>query len=557
MSQQSRLTSMPQWHALEKHYQQTCKTHMRDQFALDPDRFKNFSIQFEQLLFDYSKNRIDQTTIELLIELANACGLPQQIKNKFSGEKINITEQRAVLHSALRSSDTSPLLLDGINVREEVATELARISEISEKIRTHEWLGYSGQPIRDVVNIGIGGSYLGPQMVTEALKPFSSERLNLHFVANLDEDQIDDCLANLNPETTLFIICSKTFTTQETMFNANSARGWFLSRVDQTEALAKHFIAVSTNLQATQEFGIHNDNVFKMWDWVGGRYSIWSAIGISVMIAIGKDNFLEFLAGAEQVDQHLQTQPLEQNIPVIMALLGIWYNNFYHAESYAVLPYDQHLHRFPAYLQQADMESNGKSVTLDGDEVDYSTGAILFGELGNPGQHAFYQLLHQGTKLVPIDVLAAVNRVSGETKHQDALISNVLAQTEALMLGKTKQQVESELTDQGLSSETISELLPHKEFQGNRPSNTFLYQQLTPRTLGSLIALYEHKIFVQGVIWNINSFDQWGVELGKQLAKTILSELQQTGQAEQSDHEQHDCSTTNLMAHYLTHRKRS
>ncbi len=554
MIQQSHnLESMPEWRALCSHFEQTKAIHMRDQFAEEPNRFDDFSLQLDDLLFDYSKNRINKTTIKLLTDLAEACQLPKRIQDKFAGRKINSTEQRAVLHSALRSSNSSPLVVDGIDIRKEVSEELARIAELSDKIRSGEWLGHTGKPITDVINIGIGGSYLGPQMVTEALQPYCSKDLKLHFVANLDEDQIDDCLAQLNPETSLFIICSKTFTTQETMFNANTARSWFLKQVNNEEMLAKHFVAVSSNLEATLSFGIQPENVFKMWDWVGGRYSIWSAIGVSVMIAIGSDHFAEFLAGAEQVDQHLQTQPFGQNMPVLMGLLGIWYNNFYQAESYAVLPYDQHLHRFPAYLQQADMESNGKSVKLDGDNTNYSTGPIIFGELGNPGQHAFYQLLHQGTKLVPIDVLAAINRVSGENKHQDALISNVLAQTEALMLGKTKPQVQSELEAQGLSQEAIDALLSHKEFAGNRPSNTILYYKLDPKTLGKLIALYEHKIFVQGVIWNINSFDQWGVELGKQLAKNIFSELQDKHSNSAS---MHDSSTASLMAYYQKNQKR-
>jgi glucose-6-phosphate isomerase len=555
MNQQSHsLESMPEWQALCSHFEQTKMIHMRDMFAEDTERFNKFSIKHDDLLFDYSKNRINETTIKLLTDLANACGLAKRIQDKFSGEKINSTEQRAVLHSALRSSDSSPLIVDGIDIRKEVSQELGRIAELSEKIRSGQWLGHTGKPITDIVNIGIGGSYLGPQMVTEALSPYCSSDLNLHFVANLDEDQIDDCLAQLNPETCLFIICSKTFTTQETMFNANTARNWFLNQIKDEDMLAKHFIAVSTNLEATLSFGIHPENVFKMWDWVGGRYSIWSAIGVSVMVAIGSEHFVDFLSGAEQVDKHLQEQPFAQNIPVLMGLLGIWYNNFYQAESYAVLPYDQHLHRLPAYLQQADMESNGKSVKLNGDAASYSTGPIIFGELGNPGQHAFYQLLHQGTKLVPIDVLAAINRVSGQTKHQDALISNVLAQTEALMLGKTKQQVTTELQQQGLDQQAINALLSHKEFVGNRPSNTFLYQQLDPKTLGKLIALYEHKIFVQGVIWNINSFDQWGVELGKQLAKNILTELQH-GSAGSAN--KHDSSTANLMNYYKTNQVQS
>lgn len=523
---------------------------MRDQFNQDIKRFDNFSVALNTILFDYSKNRIDQTTIELLTKLATACQLPEQIEAMFVGDKINSTEKRSVLHTALRYQGTESLVVDGIDVRCEVSNELERIKPLCTKIRNGDWLGATGKPITDVVNIGIGGSHLGPQMVTEALKPFVAENLNMHFVANIDENQIDDTLRHLEADTTLFIVCSKTFTTQETMLNANTARDWFLSRIADESQLAKHFIAVSTNLEAALSFGIKRQNVFIMWDWVGGRYSLWSAIGLSVMIAIGMDNFEQLLWGAHDVDQHFKTAPLDKNIPVLMAVLGIWYNNFYQSETCAVLPYCQHLHRFPSYLQQADMESNGKSVDLNGMAVDYSTGPVLFGELGNPGQHAFYQLLHQGTKLVPIDLLASLSNISGEIKHQDALMSNVLAQAEALMRGKTIEEVESELQSANLSSEQIKELSPHKVFSGNRPSNTFLFDQLNPKTLGSLIAMYEHKIFVQGVIWNINSFDQWGVELGKQLATRILGELEDLESAKSN----HDSSTSGLINHYLQHR---
>jgi len=522
---------------------------MRDQFADQPHRFNDFSISLNEIFFDYSKNKIDQKTIQLLCQLANACQLPQKIAAMFSGEKINTTENRSVLHTALRSKSKESLVLDGKNIRIEINNELTKMKVISEKVRNKTWLAATDKPITDIVNIGIGGSHLGPQMVTEALKPFVSKNLNMHFVANIDEIQIDDVLVNLNPETTLFIICSKTFTTQETMLNANTAKNWFLQNVKDRSQLAKHFIAVSTNQKAALEFGIDKENIFSMWDWVGGRYSLWSAIGLSIMIAIGYEDFEQFLDGAYEVDEHFKNAPLEKNIPVIMGLLGIWYNNFYDAETVAILPYPQHLHRFPAYLQQADMESNGKSVSIDGQSIDYSTGPILFGELGNPAQHAFYQLLHQGTKLVPIDILASISNISGESKHQDALMSNVLAQTEALMRGKTETEVVKELEDSGATPQQIEDLSSHKVFSGNRPSNTFLFDKLDPKTLGSLIALYEHKIFVQGIIWNINSFDQWGVELGKQLAKTILNEFGDDSLSK------HDSSTLGLIAHYKRYRR--
>ena len=548
----NKLESTPEWCALIEHYQENKNRHMRDQFDSDVQRFNNFSLPLNDILFDYSKNRIDQQTIRLLIELANACNLLENINAMFSGEKVNTTENRAVLHTALRSQKDEPLLIDGIDIRPGIRQELDKMKLLSDRVRNGQWSGATGRPVTNIVNIGIGGSHLGPQMVTEALKPFVSKNLNVRFVANIDENEIDDVLVNLDPETTLFIICSKTFTTQETMLNANTAKNWFLNRIQDESQLAKHFVAVSTNLQAALEFGINKENIFTMWDWVGGRYSLWSAIGLSIMIAIGSQNFEQLLIGAYETDEHFQNAPLEENIPVLMGLLGIWYNNFYQCETVAVLPYSQHLNRFPAYLQQADMESNGKSVSINGQSIGYSTGAVLFGELGNPGQHAFYQLLHQGTKLVPVDVLAAMSNISGENKHQDALLSNVFAQTEALMRGKTKQEVVKELKNSGLTSEQIEELTPHKVFSGNKPSNTLLFNQLDPKTLGSLIALYEHKIFVQGVIWNINSFDQWGVELGKQLAKTILNELDCDEDKTESCH---DSSTSGLIGHYKRHKK--
>ncbi len=540
------LESMPEWQALQEHYQQTNTRHMRDQFADDENRFNTFSLSLNEILFDYSKNRIDEKTIELLINLAKACDLPNKIQSMFSGEKINGTEHRAVLHTALRYQGTQALEIDGSNIREEVSNELEKIKSFSNKLRNKQWLGTTGKIITDVVNIGIGGSHLGPQMVTEALKPFITANLKMHFVGNIDENQIDDILKNLSPETTLFIVCSKTFTTQETMLNAATARSWFLSKFNDQSQLCKHFVAVSTNKEMVLNFGIEEENIFTMWDWVGGRYSLWSAIGVSIMVAIGAENFEQLLEGAYETDEHFQNASFEKNIPVLMGLLGIWYNNFYSAQSIGILPYAQHLHRFPAYLQQADMESNGKSVSIDGQSIHYSTGPVLFGELGNPGQHAFYQLLHQGTKFVPIDVLAAITNISEENKHQDALMSNVFAQTEALMRGKNKQEVIEELRNSKFTDAQIESLTPHKVFPGNRPSNTILFNKLDPKTLGSLIALYEHKIFVQGIIWNINSFDQWGVELGKQLATTILSELDGTSK----NHSAHDNSTSSLIAYY-------
>lgn len=553
------LMEMPEWLALQQHHSKIQNKHMRDMFAEDNSRFEQFSIELNEILFDYSKNRITEETIELLVKLAHACELPKQIEAMFAAKKINATENRAVLHTALRHQTDQPLILDGEDVHHQVKTEIEKAYQLAEQVRNGEWLGYSNKEITDIVNIGIGGSYLGPQMVTEALSPFVKSTLNFHFVANLDENQIDDILAQLNPETTLFIVCSKTFTTQETMFNANTARNWFLSQVNDTSKLSKHFVAVSTNIEAAKSFGINDQNIFSMWDWVGGRYSMWSAIGLSVMIAIGRQQFEQLLKGASDVDQHFKSTELAKNIPALMGLLGIWYNNFFDAQAIAVLPYSQHLHRFPAYLQQADMESNGKSVALSGQRINYSSGPVLFGELGNPGQHAFYQLLHQGTKLIPIDVIATARNISGYNKHQDALMSNVFAQTEALMKGKNEQEVRQELEDGSLSQEAIDNLVPHKVFEGNRPSNTLLLQELTPRNLGALIALYEHKIFTQGIVWKINSFDQWGVELGKQLAQSILKDLSPNDKASSSNSKpgnftKRDSSTIGLMSHYTNHR---
>ena len=546
----SKLESLPEWQALLNHFEQTKNHHMRDAFDLDPNRFESFSLNLNDILFDFSKNRINKDTIKHLSALAKACKLNEKIQAMFSGEKINLTEKRAVLHTALRYQGSDSLVVDEQNVYRLINNELNKAKVLSEKIRNQQWLGATNKPITNIVNIGIGGSHLGPQMVTEALKHFVNKNLTMHFVANLDENEIDDTLSQLDPEATLFIICSKSFTTQETMYNANTARKWFLNHIPDESQLAKHFVAVSTNHKAVEEFGIDKNNTFAMWDWVGGRYSLWSAIGLSVMIAIGYEEFNQLLNGAYEVDQHFKSSPFEQNIPVIMAMLGIWYNNFYQSQSAAVLPYPQHLHRFPSYLQQADMESNGKYVSVNGENIEHDSGPIIFGELGNPGQHAFYQLLHQGTKLVPIDIIASATNISGEKKHHDALMSNLLAQAEALMRGKTEQEVVDELTSMGLDKDSIESLTPHKIFPGNRPSNTIMFKQLDPKTLRSLIAMYEHKIFVQGVIWNINSFDQWGVELGKQLAKTILSELESDG----SEDGNHDSSTAGLMDYYRSNR---
>jgi glucose-6-phosphate isomerase len=539
------LTSLSAWKTLEEHYQEVGSLPMRDLFARDPERFDRFSLRLEDILFDYSKNRITEKTIELLIELARQAGLAEKIVAMFAGEKINNTEDRAVLHVALRNRSNRPMLVAGEDVMVEVNGVLERIRTFSEAVRSGEWTGYTGKAITDVVNIGIGGSDLGPQMVTAALANYADPTLRSHFVSNIDSTHLAETLKRTSPDSTLFIIASKTFTTQETMTNATSAREWFLSEVKDDTAVAKHFVAVSTNTAEVTKFGIDPANMFEFWDWVGGRYSLWSAIGLSIVLAIGMDRFEELLSGAHKVDEHFRTAPLEENIPVIMGLLGIWYNNFFGAETHAILPYDQYMYRFPAYFQQGDMESNGKSVTRDGKRVEYSTGPIIWGEPGTNGQHAFYQLIHQGTKLIPCDFLAPARSLNPLGNHHDILISNFLAQTEALMKGKTKEEVRTELEGSGLSGDELENLIPAKTFEGNRPSNSFLFKELTPETLGSLIALYEHKIFTQGVIWNINSFDQMGVELGKQLAKTIENELQ-GDEAVFS----HDSSTNGLINYY-------
>jgi len=546
----SKLTQSASWKELEQHYNEIKHSHMRDMFADDPQRFEQFSLKLNDILFDYSKNIINSHTMQQLYQLAEDSEVGLWICRMFDGEPINSSENRAVLHTALRNRDGLPVLVDGKDVMPGVCKEHERVKKLAEAIRTRSWRGYHNQPITDVVNIGIGGSHLGPLMVTEALRPYALHDLNVHYVSNVDENHITDTLENLKPATTFFIIASKSFTTQDTMVNAETARRWHINDVGDDSQIDKHFSAVSSNVKAAKAFGIDENNIFQMWDWVGGRYSLWSAISLPIVIAIGSENFDKLLQGAYEADKHFKTAPLEKNIPVIMALLGIWYNNFFDAQSSVVLPYDQHLHKFPAYLQQADMESNGKSVDRHSQVVDYTTGPVLFGEIGIAAQHAFFQLLHQGTKLVPADILAPVSNFHCIARHHRALMSNVFAQTEALMKGKTEQEAYAELKAEGLDEETIKTLLPNKIFPGNRPTSTFLFDSLDPATLGTLIALYEHKIFVQGIIWNINSFDQWGVELGKQLASGILKELDDNEPVQA-----HDSSTNGLINYYKHQRK--
>ena len=545
----SHLTQSAAWKKLEQHFAEINHVHMRDMFAEDPERFEKFSLKLNDILFDYSKNIINSETMDHLFHLADDCQVSEWITKMFDGEPINHSENRAVLHTALRNKCGEAIMVDGVDIMPEVCEEHERVKKLAEAIRTRTWRGYLNQPITDIVNIGIGGSHLGPLMVTEALRPYALHDLNMHFVSNVDENHINDTLEFLNPETTFFIIASKSFTTQDTMVNAETARQWHVNKVGNDSQIDKHFSAVTSNTSAASEFGIAEENIFRMWDWVGGRYSLWSAIGLPIVIAIGQDNFDELLNGAYEADQHFKNAPMQENIPVTMALLGIWYNNFFDAQTTAVLPYDQHLHIFPAYLQQADMESNGKYIDRQGDIVDYTTGPVLFGEIGIAAQHAFFQLLHQGTKLVPADILAPISNFHCIARHHRALMSNVFAQAEALMKGKTEQEAYAELKASGLDEDAIQALLPNKIFPGNRPTSTFLFNSLNPATLGSLIALYEHKIFVQGIIWNINSFDQWGVELGKQLASGILQELDNNDTVET-----HDSSTNGLINYYLRQR---
>lgn len=517
---------------------------LRQLFAEDPARFDRFSIAFEDILLDYSKNSITKETRALLVQLAKECGLAEAIEAMFSGERINVTENRPVLHTALRSQSDQPIYVDGQDVMPDVKRVLAQMRAFTENILSGQWKGYTGKEITDVVNIGIGGSDLGPVMVTEALKAYKT-RLNVHFVSNVDGTHIAETLKAVDPETTLFLIASKTFTTQETMANAHTAKDWFLASGALEQDVAKHFAALSTNTQAVQSFGIDTQNMFEFWDWVGGRYSLWSAIGLSISLAIGFDRFEELLKGAYDADVHFKETSFESNIPVILALLGVWYNNFFQAESHAILPYDQYLHRFAAYFQQGDMESNGKYIDRNGEQVQYQTGPIIWGEPGTNGQHAFYQLIHQGTKLIPCDFIAPANSLNPIGNHHQLLLSNFFAQTEALMNGKTAEEVVAELKKAGKSDQDIEALKAYKVFSGNRPTNSILLKKMTPRTLGRLIAFYEHKIFVQGVIWNIYSFDQWGVELGKQLANQILPEL-----SDDNTVSSHDSSTNGLINAY-------
>jgi glucose-6-phosphate isomerase len=538
----SKLTQSPAWQNLANHYSQIAPRQMRDLFAQDPGRFEKFSVRFNDILLDYSKNRVNSETMGLLFDLAREAGVESWRDKMFAGEKINITENRAVLHTALRNRSNRPILVDGKDVMPEVNAVLAHMRKFTEAIRSGQWKGYTGKPITDVINIGIGGSDLGPVMVTEALSHYAKPGLRVHFVSNIDGTHIAETLKRIDPQSSLFIIASKTFTTQETLTNAQTAKDWFLASAKDPAAVAKHFVALSTNATAVSKFGIDTQNMFEFWDWVGGRYSLWCAIGLSIAVYIGMDNFEQLLAGAFAMDEHFRTTPLEKNLPVILGVLGVWYNNFFGAQTQAILPYDQYMHRFAAYFQQGDMESNGKTVNRDGQFVDYSTGPVIWGEPGTNGQHAFYQLIHQGYKLIPCDFIAPIETHNPIGEHHAILLSNFFAQTEALMKGKTASEVRAELTAAGVSGVELEKLLPHKVFAGNKPTNSIMCQKITPATLGSLTAMYEHKIFVQGIIWNINSFDQWGVELGKQLAKVILPELQKPGKITS-----HDSSTNGLI----------
>ncbi|HEI8860274.1 TPA: glucose-6-phosphate isomerase [Citrobacter koseri] len=538
-------TQTSAWQALQKHYDDMKDVTIADLFAKDSNRFTRFSATFDDLmLVDFSKNRITEETLAKLQDLAKETDLAGAIKSMFSGEKINRTEDRAVLHVALRNRSNTPIIVDGKDVMPEVNAVLEKMKAFSEAIISGQWKGYTGKAITDVVNIGIGGSDLGPFMVTEALRPYKNH-LNMHFVSNVDGTHIAEVLKKVNPETTLFLVASKTFTTQETMTNAHSARDWFLSTANDEKHVAKHFAALSTNAKAVGEFGIDTANMFEFWDWVGGRYSLWSAIGLSIILSVGFDNFVELLSGAHAMDKHFSTTPAEKNLPVLLALIGIWYNNFFGAETEAILPYDQYMHRFAAYFQQGNMESNGKYVDRNGNAVDYQTGPIIWGEPGTNGQHAFYQLIHQGTKMVPCDFIAPAITHNPLSDHHQKLLSNFFAQTEALAFGKSREVVEQEYRDQGKDPSQLEHVVPFKVFEGNRPTNSILLREITPFSLGALIALYEHKIFTQGAILNIFTFDQWGVELGKQLANRILPEL-----GDDKAISSHDSSTNGLINRY-------
>ncbi|WGK65994.1 glucose-6-phosphate isomerase [Croceiramulus getboli] len=542
-------TTTAAWSQLQKHFQEIKHTHLKTLFEEEKNRAEAFSIRWRDFYVDYSKHRIDKETHKLLLDLAQEVDLPAAIKSYFEGDRINETENRAVLHTGLRQPAVAKVMLDGEDVNPEVQEVKQHIERFSRSVISGSHKGYTGKSITDVVNVGIGGSDLGPVMITEALA-FYKNHLNIHFVSNVDGDHVQEVLKKLNPETTLFVIVSKTFTTQETLTNANTIREWFVDRllpqagVSENSAISRHFAAVSTNVEAIEKFGIDADNVFPMWNWVGGRFSLWSAVGLSIALSVGYENFERLLEGAYDMDRHFRESKLEKNIPVVLALLTVWYNNFFGAETQAIIPYTQYLHRFPAYLQQAIMESNGKHVDRNGKPVDYQTGTVIWGEPGTNSQHAFFQLIHQGTKLIPADFIGFKRPLYLDSGHHDKLMANFFAQTEALMNGKTEEQVSQELKTKGLSEKEIKQLLPFKVFDGNKPTTTVLIDQLTPRSLGSLIAMYEHKIFVEGVIWNIFSYDQWGVELGKQLATKILNDL------EQNDFADHDSSTKELLTRY-------
>lgn len=538
-------TQTKAWKELEKYFTTFKGTEMKSLFAADSKRAEKYSLQFEDIFVDFSKNIVDEKVMSLLFQLAEECGLKQAIEAEFTGDKINQTEDRSVLHIALRNRSNSPILSNGKDVMPGVNKVLAQMKEFSNEIISGTWKGYTGKAITDVVNIGIGGSDLGPLMVTEALKSYKKQNITSHFVSNIDGTHMAETLKKVNPETTIFIVASKTFTTLETMTNAITAKQWFLNVAKDESAVAKHFVALSTNAKAVSEFGIDTKNMFEFWDWVGGRYSLWSAIGLSICCSIGYENFEKLLEGANEMDNHFRNTKFEENIPVILSLIGIWYNNFYGAETEAILPYDQYMHRFSAYFQQGNMESNGKYVDRNGNVVDYQTGPIIWGEPGTNGQHAFYQLIHQGTKMIPCDFMAPAISQNPVGDHHPKLLANFFAQPEALMMGKTADQVSKELKAQGKSDEQIKTLLPFMVFTGNKPTNSILFKKLTPKVLGSLIAMYEHKIFAQGVIWNIFSFDQWGVQLGKQLANVILPELKSDDKVST-----HDSSTNALINKY-------
>lgn len=544
-------TNTQAWFLLQKHHEEEMnRRHMRDLFVAEPDRFKKFSIQLGDILFDYSKNIINQKTLQLLLQLAEDCKLKEAIHEMFAGIKINETEQRSVLHTALRNFSDTPILVDGKDIMPHVQRVQTHMKDFTEEVHSGKHKGYTGKKIRFIVNIGIGGSDLGPVMVTEALKPFWKKGIETFFVSNIDGTHISEVLKRIRPEETLFLIASKTFTTQETMTNAHTARQWFLETAADDKHIAKHFVALSTNEKEVTAFGIDKKNMFEFWDWVGGRYSLWSAIGLSIALTIGYDHFEQLLKGAAAADEHFRKEKFDKNIPVLMALLGIWYTNFFGAQSEAILPYDQYLHRFAAYFQQGNMESNGKSIDRSGNPVNYSTGPVIWGEPGTNGQHAFYQLLHQGTPLIPCDFIAPAISHNPIGDHHQKLLSNFFAQTEALMNGRSENEVKVELMKDGKSQEEIKKIAPFKIFDGNKPTNSFLLKEVNPFTLGQLIALYEHKIYVQGVIWNIYSFDQWGVELGKQLANRVLPEL-----ADESEISSHDSSTNGLINAYKQFRK--